>query len=91
MCKANNEILSKVEELMAIRKMVEELETEAEAITDDIKAFMGDEETMMAGSYKVTWRETVSKRLDTTTLKKLLGDALDDYYKVIVTRPFRVS
>ena len=91
MCRANNEIISKVEELMEIRKMIEELETEAEGITDEIKAFMGDEETMMAGSWKVTWRETVSKRLDTTTLKKLLGDALDDYYKVVVSRPFRVN
>ena len=29
MCKANNEIISKVEELMEIKKMIEELENEA--------------------------------------------------------------
>ena len=91
MCKANNEIISKVEELMEIRKMIEELENEASVITDEIKAFMGNEETMMAGSWKVTYKETVSRRLDTITLKKLLGDALEGYYKTVITRPFKVS
>ena len=91
MCKANDEIITKVADLMDIRNMIEELEAEAEAITDEIKAFMGDEETMMAGTWKVTYRETVSHRLDTKALKKVLGDALDGYYKTIVTRPFKVT
>ena len=90
MCKANNEIISKVEELMEIRKMIEELQNEAEGITDEIKTFMGAEETMMAGVWKVTYKETVSRRMDTAALKKLLGDALEGYYKTIVTRPFKV-
>ena len=90
MCNANNSIISKVEELMELRKLAEELQAQMEAITDEIKQFMGDEETMMAGSYKVTWKETVSRRVDTTALKKVLGDALDEYTKTITTRPFKV-
>ena len=91
MCKANNEIIGKVEELMEIRGMIEELQKEAETITDAIKTYMGDEETMVAGCWKVTYRETVSRRVDTVALKKVLGDALDEYTKTIVTRPFRVN
>ena len=91
MCKANDVITSKVEELMEIRKMIEELENEASDITDEIKAYMGDEETMMAGTWRVTWKETISRRVDTTALRKVLGDALDEYTKNIVTRPFRIS
>lgn len=91
MCKANNDIISKVEELMEIRKMIEELELEADAITDEVKAFMGEEETMMAGTWKVTWKETVSRRMDTAALKKVLGDVLEGYYKTVITRPFKVS
>ena len=90
MCKANDVIIGKVEELMEIRKMIEELESEAEAITDEIKAFMGEEETMMAGTWKVTYKTTVSRRMDTTALKKVLGDALEGYYKTVETRPFKV-
>jgi len=72
------------------KKMADELQEEIEALQDDIKAYMGEEETMMAGSYKVTYRSTVSRRMDTTALKKVLGDALEGYYKTIVTRPFKV-
>ena len=91
MCKANDVIISKVQDLMDLNNMIEELQAEAEAIKDEIKEFMGSEETMMAGSWKVTYRETISRRLDTAALKKILGDALEDYYKTIVTRPFKVN
>jgi predicted phage-related endonuclease len=75
---------------MDLRKLAEELQNQMDAITDEIKAYMGDEETMMAGSWKVTYKETVSRRMDTKALKNLLGDALEGYYKTIVTRPFKV-
>ena len=90
MCAANNGIIEKVNDLMELRKMIEELETEAEAIIDEVKAYMGDEETMMAGCYKVTYKTTVSRRVDTAALKKVLGDALEEYTTTVTTRPFKV-
>ena len=90
MCSANEKMVSKVSELMELRKMAEELQAQMETITDEIKAYMGDEETMLAGSWKVTWKETISRRMDTAALKKVLGDALEGYYKTVVTRPFKV-
>lgn len=90
MCNANDSIITKVQELMELRKMAEDLQAEMDAITDEIKAYMGEEETMMAGSWKITYRQTVSKRIDSAALKKVLGDALDGYYKVVTTRPFKV-
>ncbi len=90
MCNANDSIISKVEELMDLRKMAEALQAEMDSITDEIKEYMQDEETMMAGSWKVTWKTSVSRRVDTAALKKVLGDALDEYTKTIVTRPFKV-
>ena len=90
MCNANDSMVSKVQELMELRKLAEDLQAEMDAITDEIKAYMGSEETMMAGSWKVTWKETVSHRMDTKALKNVLGDALEEYYKTIVTRPFKV-
>ena len=91
MCKASVEIITKVSDLVELNNMIEELQQEAENLKDEIKAFMGDEESMLAGSWKVTWRETVSRRMDTAALKKILGDALEDYYKTVITRPFKVS
>jgi len=91
MCKANDNIITKVSDLMELRNMIEELQREADTITDEIKAYMGEEETMMAGSWKVTYKETVFRRMDTTALKKVLGDALEGYYKTIITRPFKIA
>ena len=91
MCKPTTTITAKVEELMELRKLAEELQNQMDAITDEIKAYMGTEETMMAGSWKVTWKETVSRSVDTAALKKVLGDALDEYTKTIITRPFKVA
>lgn len=62
---------------MDLRKLAEELQNQMDAITDEIKLYMGDEETMTAGSWKVTYKETVSRRMDTKALKNLLGDALE--------------
>ena len=91
MCKATNEIITKVSDLVELNNMIEELEQEAEKLKDEIKAYMGSEETMLAGTWRVTWKETISRRVDTTALKKVLGDALDEYTKTIVTRPFKVN
>ena len=90
MCKPNKSKEKTVSELMEIRAMIEELQQEAENLTDTIKAYMGEEETMLCGSWKITYKEQVSHRMDTTALKKVLGDALEGYYKTVVTRPFKV-
>ena len=90
MCKPTESIEKTVSELMEVRKMIEELQEQAEALTDTVKAYMGDEETMLCGSWKITYKETVSRRIDSAALKKVLGDALEGYYKTIVTRPFKV-
>ena len=46
MCAATSQMVAKVAELMELRKMIEDLNAEAELIADEIKAYMGDEETM---------------------------------------------
>ncbi|MBR2661988.1 MAG: hypothetical protein IKE15_11445 [Clostridia bacterium] len=91
MCKTNDIICTKVQDLMDLNSMIEELQNEAEKLKDEIKAYMGSEETMQAGCWKVTWKETISRRVDTAALKKVLGDALEEYTKTIISRPFKVS
>ena len=62
MCAATTQMVSKVAELMELRKMIEDLTAEAELIADEIKAYMGEEETMTAGSYVVRYQNVVSQR-----------------------------
>ena len=51
MCKANNEIITKVQELMELRRMSEELQAEINVLQEAVKSFMGSEETMIAGAF----------------------------------------
>lgn len=43
MCAATSQMVAKVAELMELRKMIEDLNAEAELIADEIKAYMGEE------------------------------------------------
>lgn len=46
-----NELEAKARELRQLQALIEEAQTEAEAIKDAIKAAMGDSETIAAGEY----------------------------------------
>ncbi len=92
MCNPNDRIAVALNDLMEIKRMIEELQAEETALADEIKAFMGEEETMICGNYKVTYKDVASKRVDTAALRKLLGDeALEPYTRIIITRRFSVN
>ena len=92
MCKPNDRITTALNDLMDVKRMIEELQAEETALTDEIKAYMGDEETMLCGTYKVTYKEVASKRVDTAALRSLLGEeAIAPYTRIIITRRFAVN
>jgi len=91
MCKANSDIITKVQELMELRRMAEELQTEIDALQEAVKSFMGSEETMIAGAFKVSYKSVTSSRLDSTALKKELPDVAARFMKQTVTRRFTVQ
>jgi len=51
---SNQSMEAKVKELMELKRMKEELEAEIAAAEDEIKAVMGDDDTLLAGAFKVT-------------------------------------
>ena len=91
MCKANNEIITKVQELMELRRMSEELQAEINVLQEAVKSFMGSEETMIAGAFKVSYKNVTSSRLDSAALKKELPDIAARFMKQTVTRRFTVQ
>ena len=91
MCKANNDIIAKVQELMELRRMSEELQTEIDALQEAVKDFMGSEESMIAGAFKVSYKNVTSSRLDSSALKRELPDVAARYTKQTTTRRFTVN
>ncbi len=85
------EMASKVQELMELKRMQEELETEITTLQDEIKAGMGDQEQITAGAYKITWKPITSSRLDSAALKKALPEVAERFTKVTTIRRFTVN
>ena len=80
----------KVKELLELKRMKEELEAEITAIEDEIKGRMGEEETLFAGAFKVTWTPYTSSRFDSARFKKDHAELAEAYTKTTTTRRFTV-
>ena len=87
---SNPNMEAKVKELMELKRMKEELETEITAMEDEIKSVMGDEETLLAGAFKVDWKTVITSRIDTAALKKVMPEIAERFMKQTTTRRFCV-
>ncbi len=88
---SNPNMEAKVKELMELRRMKEEIEAEITAAEDEIKGVMGDEETLLAGAFKVSWKTFTSSRLDSTALKKALPEIAAKFTKTTTARRFSIN
>lgn len=88
---SNPNMEAKVKELMELKRMKEELEAEITAAEDEIKSVMGNEEMLLAGAFKVTWKAVTSSRLDSSALKKALPEVAERFMKQTTSRRFCVN
>ena len=86
-----NELEAKARELRQLQALIEEAETEAEAIKDALKEAMGDSEAIVAGEYRITWKPVTSTRLDAGALRKALPDVAARFTKETTVRRFCVA
>ena len=87
---SNPNMESKIKELMELKRMKEEIEAEIAAAEDEIKTVMGDEETLLAGAFKVDWKTVITSRIDTAALKKVMPEIAERFMKQTTTRRFCV-
>lgn len=86
-----HEIESKARELRELTRMQEELADEITALQDAIKAAMGDQEQVIAGEYKITYKRITAQRVDTKALKSELPDIAARFTKTMQSRRFTVQ
>ena len=86
-----NEIKAKAEELKELKAMQEELAAEISAIENEIKAAMGDQEQIIVGGYKITWKTVTTSRLDSAALKKALPDIAAKFMKQTTSKRFLIN
>ena len=87
---SNPNMETKVKELLELKRMKEELEAEITSMEDEIKQVMGDEETLLAGAFKVTWTPYTSTRFDSARFKKEHSELAEAYTKTTTARRFSV-
>ena len=91
MCMYNDTLKNKLDEIKEFERMIDEAQSNIDALKDEIKAYMGDETELHAGGYKVTWKTVDSSRIDTTALKKALPDIAARFMKTSTTRRFIIG
>lgn len=88
---STSQLTSIITEMKEYERMAEELAATIEGLKDQIKAHMGDKEEIIAGQYKVRWKQVTSQRVDTKALKAELPDVAARYSRESVTRRFTVA
>lgn len=88
-----NELETKVNELRELRRMAEELAGEISAAEDALKAYMAASGTdeLTGTSFKITWKEVTSNRLDSKALKAAAPELWQRFSKATTSRRFIVA
>lgn len=88
---STNEIAAKCRELRELQALIDEAQSEVDAIRDALKAAMGGAEEMRAGEYKLTWKPVTSVKLDVKALKAALPDVAARFSRESTVRRFCVA
>lgn len=85
-----NELNTTARDLMAVRAMIEELQAEAEALTDRLKGAMVEQgaEVLQGDGWKASWKNVNSSRFDSKSFKADHADLYSQYSRPSVTTRF---
>ncbi len=90
---STNEITKKIRELKELQALMEQAQAEAEAIKDDLKAYMistGADE-MTVDVFKIRYATVKGSRFDAAAFKKTHADLYAQYTRPTETRRFSVA
>ena len=90
---SENELNTAARDLLTVRAMIEELQAEAEALTDKIKGAMVDrgQEVLTGDGWKASWKNVNSSRFDSKAFKADHADLYTAYSKPTTTCRFLIS
>lgn len=90
---STNEMTNKIRQIRELQQLIEEAETEMEALKDAIKAEMTarNVEEMTVDVFKVRWTTVKSSRFDTTAFKKAMPELAKQFTKPTESRRFTVA
>ena len=90
---SKNELISKIEQLKEWEAILEEAQSEVEALRDSIKAQMLEEDTeeLEVGTYIIRWTSVLSNRFDSTAFKKEYAGLYKTFTKQVASKRFSIA
>lgn len=88
-----NELTQKIHQIKELQRMSEELTAELEALKDEVKQTMTEQntDTLVIDCYKVTWKPVTTNRIDTTAIKRECPEIAERYTKVSESKRFTIN
>lgn len=88
-----NEIEKRIEELNELEAIANEAKAEAEAIKDEIKALMLEQDTeeLNTGKHIIRWTSVLSNRFDSTSFKKEYEALYKKFTKSVQSKRFSIA
>ena len=83
--------VEQIRELNTLNEQIKALQRKADAIKDEIKAEMGNEEHVEVGGFTVNYTIVISTTLDSKKLKAEMPSLWEQYKKEGITRRFSIS
>jgi predicted phage-related endonuclease len=83
--------VERITELKNIERQIKALQAEADAIKDEIKSEMGNEEHVEVGGFTVNYTIVISTTLDSKKLKAEMPTLWQKYSKEGITRRFSIT
>jgi len=86
-------IENRIKKLQEIEARQKELEDAAEAIRAELKADLEEKgvDELKTQNFIVRWKEIISSRLDSKTLKAVLPDVYGQFCKASISRRFTIA
>lgn len=80
-------------DLKSVKAMIEELQEEAEALTDQLKSAMieSGEEVLIGDDWKASWKNVNSSRFDSKAFKSEHADLYEAFTKKVTTTRFLLN
>lgn len=83
--------VAQIKELKTLEEQIKALQRKADAIKDEMKAEMGNEEHMEVGGFTVNYTIVISTTLDSKKLKAEMPSLWEQYKREGITRRFSIS
>ena len=83
--------VERITELKNIEREIKALQAQADAIKDEMKAEMGNDEHREVGGFTVNYTIVISTTLDSKKLKAEMPTLWDKYSKEGITRRFSIT